>query len=169
MEAPWGLLCSREQMAQLTFKLNHAKATKDGRLSVSTETKGELTGVQDVSHPVFQEKIADRYEVLLKEQFLLDMSQERNQLVFVEADHVGEAEFDSVNQVFHMELFDKEENKIYITVHYTKEEKGLIWTLEKMQERMKKNNGKKKIFFGRLYLEKGKCHLYPIECFERGD
>lgn len=169
MEAPWGLMCNREQMAQMTFRLSFAKATKDRRLSASSKTKGELIGEQDFNHPVLDDMIACNYEALLKEQFLKGMKEEKEQLVFVRAEQVGEAEFDSVNQVFHMELFDKEENKIYVTVHYTPEEKFLIWALEKMQERIKKNSHKKKVFFGRLYLEDGKCHLYPIECFERGE
>ena len=67
-----------------------------------------------------------------------------------------------------MELFDMSGNKIYITVHYTPEEKLLINALEKMKERVKKT-GNKKIFFGKLYVENGRCHLYPVECFERGE
>ena len=164
MEAPWGLMCNREEMMQMTFRLSFAKATKDNKLSVSKETKGEVMGERNYLHPIFDDMIACNFEELLKEQFLKGMKEEKNQLVFVQAEQVGEAEFDSVNQVFHMELFDEEGNKIYVTVHYTPEEKLLIQALERMQERIKKNGHQKKVFFGRLYVKDGKCHLYPIEC-----
>ena len=164
LQAPWGLTCNKEQMAQAVFRLAFAKATKDGRLSASSETKGELMAQQDFTHEIFDDLIACNYEALLKEQFLKGMKEERNQLTFVKAEQVGEAKFDSVNQVFHMELFDKEKNRIYVTVHYTPEEKYLIQALERMQQRIKNNSHEKKVFFGRLYLKDGKCHLYPIEC-----
>lgn len=164
MQAPWGLMCNREEMMQMTFRLSFAKATKDNKLSVSKETKGEVLGERNYLHPVFNDMIACNFEELLKKQFLKGMKEEKNQLVFVQAEQIGEAEFDSVNQVFHMELFDEEGNKIYVTVHYTPEEKLLIQALERMQERIKKNGHGKKVFFGRLYVKDGKCHLYPIEC-----
>ena len=166
MEAPWGLMCNREEMTQMMFHLSNAKSTKDNKLSVSKETKGEVVEEGNYNHPIFDDLIACNFEELLKEQFSKGMQEENNQLVFVKAEQIGEAEFDSVNQVFHMELFDTLQNKIYVTVHYTPEEKFLIQTLEKMQERIKKNGNRKKVFFGRLYLEDGKCHLYPIECFD---
>lgn len=168
MEAPWGLMCSREELTQIIFQLSNAKATNDRRLSVSTETKGEVIEEKNYNHPIFDELIACNFEGLLKELFSKGMYEEKNQLVFIKAERVGESEFDTVKQVFHMELFDMSENKIYITVHYTPEENLLIKVLEKMQERIKKSDNKK-IFFGRLYLEDGMCHLYPIECFERGE
>lgn len=169
MEAPWGLMCNREEMTHMMFHLTNAKSTKDNKLSVSKETKGEVIGEGIYDHPIFDHLIACNYEELLKEQFSKGIQEEKNQLVFVKAEQIGEAEFDSVNQVFHMELFDTLQNKIYVTVHYSPEEKLLIQVLEKMKERIEKNGNKKKVFFGRLYLEDGKCHLYPIECFERGE
>ena len=166
-EAPWGLTCKKDEMSQMTFRLSSAKATKDNKLSVSKDTKGELIG-RNFDHPTLDKMISCNFEELLKNQFAKGMQEEKNQLVFVKAERIGEVEFDSINQIFHMELYDKLENKLYVTVHYTPEEKLLIQVLEKMKERIQ-NSNKKKVFFGRLYLNDGKCHLYPIECFERGE
>ncbi|MBR6771209.1 MAG: SWIM zinc finger family protein [Lachnospiraceae bacterium] len=46
--APWSLGCSRDQLMEMEFFLEQGKATEDGRLSVSQDTKGELVGVRNL-------------------------------------------------------------------------------------------------------------------------
>lgn len=68
-EAPWGLACSREQLAELDFELTNAKAASGGRLSASQDTKGEILGQRDLNDPGIQELIYMDYERLLEDYF----------------------------------------------------------------------------------------------------
>lgn len=47
-QAPWGLNCSREKMMELEFYLIQARATQEGRLSVSRDTGSEIVGKRDL-------------------------------------------------------------------------------------------------------------------------
>ncbi len=161
--APWELLCTREQMMELEFKLNHAKVASGGRLSVSQETKGTIIEKRDLTNEAFTSMIVWNYETLA-EQILLEQTEK---LALIGAVDWGETSFDKIGQQFFWKLYDKEGRTLFISLKYTKEDKMLIHMLERLEKRLKNYEKKEIFFFGLLYLDEEKriC-LYPIEFFQ---
>ena len=167
-QAPWGLNCSREQMMELEFYLDHAKAARDGRLSVSQETKSEVSGVRDFRREEVRNIVFWDYEQLLLACFgEEERKNEGERLALVGASCCRESGFDTVHQRFSMEILDQKGRKLTVAVTYSKEEKLTIQVLERLNERLKKEKDQTLIFFGAPYLEQGKLCLYPIEVFGR--
>ena len=162
-QAPWGLNCSRERMAELEFYLSQAKATEDGRLSVSQDTKSEIVGGRDLSRKEIQEMIVWDYRDLLKE---ID-SEGREKPALVGAAGCREGRFDTVRQRFSMEIIDRYGRSLYVAVNYSKEEKLTIRVLERLSSRLKTQERARMVFFGIPYLEEGRLCLYPVEYFEQ--
>ncbi|GFI09487.1 hypothetical protein IMSAGC007_01950 [Lachnospiraceae bacterium] len=167
-QAPWGLNCSREQMMDLEFYLDHAKAARDGRLSVSQETKSEVSGARDFRREDIRKAVFWDYEQLLSACFgEQEQKDEGERLALAGALSCREAGFDTVHQRFSMELLDKKGRKLSVAVTYSKEEKLTIQVLERLNERLKKEKDQTLIFFGIPYLEQGRLCLYPVEVFGR--
>ncbi len=166
-QAPWGLMCSREQMMELEFYLDCAKATGDGRLSASQETKAEIAGKKQTEGEAFRQMAFTDYRKLLELCHEEDTDKRGKEcLALVEAASCREGSFDSVQQRFSMELFDRGGRRILAAVKYSREEKLTIQALERLGNRL--GTGKKPFyFFGSLYLEQGQLCLYPIEIYER--
>lgn len=167
-QAPWGLNCSREQMMELEFYLDRAKAARDGRLSVSRETKSEAAGVRNFQREEIRRTVFWDYKQLLFTHFGEEEQKDGGErLALVGALKCREAVFDTVHQRFSMEILDKKGRKISVAVTYSKEEKLTIQVLERLSARLKEEKDQTLIFFGIPYLEQGKLCLYPIEVFGR--
>lgn len=175
--APWGLNCTREDLAQLHIRLTGAKAAKGNRLSVSQDTRGEILKKRLPYEPAFYEKIVWDYRQLLNQHFAKpsDRQEETDQLALVGVARLGETVFDSVNQRFFLPLYDRAGRELPISLRYSKEERYTIRVLERLQKRIQEqvqkqaqqeNNHTAQAFFGRLYLENGQLMLYPIEFFD---
>lgn len=163
-------------MMELEFYLEQAKATEDGRLSVSQETKSEIVGERNLKQEALVQMIYWDYGKLLQEVFgteqegfgLSDKNEGRERLALVAAVGCEESRFDSVLQRFTMGLWDKKGNRLSIALRYSKEEQYTIRVLERLSSRLKKQGMKHMVFFGIPYLEQGELFLYPIEFFEGG-
>lgn len=164
--APWGLNCSREQMLELEFYLDHAKAAEGGRLSSSQETKAEIVGIRDLSQEAVQKRVLWDYRALLELAGTDGLEPKGDLLALVGAVHCKEGVFDPVQQRFSMELTDRGGRKIQVAVRYTEEEKLLIRVLERLGRRIREQGEKPLVFLGIPYVERGELNLYPIEYFE---
>lgn len=183
--APWGLNCSREQMQKLEFDLQNAKAASGGRLSVSQETKGEITGTGSIDSEEVNSMIVWDYETLLKSCFgrgegesdteseteeqaegMNRTTGRRERLALVGAVRWGETSFDTVSQRFSWSMYDETGRKLYISLKYTKEERLTISLLERLEQRLRNRTQGSIVFFGSLYMdEESRLCLYPIEFF----
>lgn len=173
--APWGLNCSREQLQSLEFELMDAKAASGGRLSVSKESRGEAVGERSLLNPAVKEQIFWDYEALLEEHFGIRSPKQglmnrafgrREKLALAGAVRWDETCFDTVEQRFSWNLYDRKGCRLSIALKYTKEEKLTIQLLERLEQRLKKRSRKAVVFFGSVYLdEEGRLCLYPIEFF----
>ncbi|MBQ9990897.1 MAG: SWIM zinc finger family protein [Lachnospiraceae bacterium] len=159
-EAPWGLNCTREELGQSEFYLKGARVTRDGRLSVSQETKGEIAGKRQLDDKGLEELVFKDYSRLLK-----SWDEHRGQPVLAGARKLGEAVFDPVEQRFSMELKDEAGRILLVAVKYSKEEQLTIRFLERLNKQLKEKKESGVIFLGEPYLEKGQLCLYPIEYF----
>ncbi len=164
--APWGMNCSREQMTELEFYLDHARATEDGRLSGSQETKAELGGIRDLGREEIRQKVFWDYRELLGLIRRENRKKGGERLALVGAARCGESAFDPVRQTFIMTLYDREERRLSVAVHYSAEEKLTIKVLERLSARIREQGGASLVFFGIPYVEEGHLCLYPIEFFE---
>lgn len=160
-QAPWGLNVSRARMMELEFYLTQAKATKDGRLSVSQETKSEIAGQRQLGKKEIREMIVWDYRELLEKL----ASGDHEPLVLAGAVSCREGSFDPVGQRFSMEICDRNGRSLSVAVTYSREEKFIIHALERLSARLKKQEQRGMVFFGIPYLEKGRLCLYPIEYF----
>ncbi len=166
--APWGLPCSREELLRLEFSLKNAKAASGHRLSASQDTKGEIVGSRDLSSGAFQDKMIWDYERLARQYFALRQEQERREYpALVGVVRFGETSFDKVSQRFSWSLYDWMGRTLFISLRYTKEEQMTIRLLERLEQRLRKQELGSMAFFGFLYLdEEGRLCLYPVEFFQ---
>lgn len=189
--APWGLTCNREQLAELEFELTNAKAATGERLSVSQDTKGELLGPRNLETSEIRELIYEDYEQLLQDFFGMQQNyaddgleeeaaegettdkdnssgeKRRERLVLVQAFGWEEPSFDFVSQRFSWGIHDRKGRTLFISLRYTKAEQLTITMLERLEQRLKRQEGRSLLFLGAVYLENGRLCLYPIE-FYRG-
>ena len=160
-QAPWGLNCSREKMMELEFYLTDAKTAKDGRLSVSRETKSEIVGNRDLHGKEIREMVIWDYSRLFQERII-----QSREPVLAGAVHCKKGSFDTVKQRFDMEIYDVQGNCLHVAVTYSKEERLTIRVLERLSGRLDRQEDSPLVFFGIPYLEEGKICLYPIEYFD---
>lgn len=168
--APWSLNCSREQMQTLEFDLKNAKAASGGRLSVSQETKAEITGVRSLNKEEVRQTIWWDYEALLTEYFSggkKDNTAGRQEcLALVGAVRWGETSFDTIEQRFSWSLYDQMGRKLFISLKYTKEERLTINFLERLEQKLRKRTQGSIVVFGSVYIDEGgSLCLFPIEFF----
>ena len=159
--APWGLNVSRSELQKLEFDLQNAKAAPGGRLSVSQESKGEITGTRSLADEKTSRMIWWDFEKMLQEYFFGGQ-----ELALAGAVRWEKSVFDTVNQRFSWSVFDREGRELFISLKYTKEEKMTVQLLERMEKRLRGYPFEEIVFFGSLYLdEEGRFCLYPIEVF----
>lgn len=189
--APWGLTCNREQLAELEFELTNAKAGTGERLSVSQDTKGELLGPRNLETSEIREVIYEDYEQLLQDFFGMQQNytddgleeevtkdetmesdhssgeKRRERLVLVQAFGWEEPSFDFVSQRFSWGIHDRKGRTLFISLHYTKAEQLTITMLERLEQRLKRQEERNLLFLGAVYLENGRLCLYPIEFYRK--
>ena len=163
--APWGLNCNREQMTELEFELKDAKAASGGRLSSGQETRGEPLGPRNLNIPGVREMIYEDYRRLLEDYF--EPHQNREKLALIQAYDWDEPSFDFISQRFSWRLHDSRGQTIFISLRYTKSDKLVITMLERLQQRLKRQEEKNLLFLGTVYLDEGRLCLYPIEFFRQ--
>lgn len=189
--APWGLTCNREQLSELEFELTNAKAATGERLSVSQDTRGELLGPRNLETSEVRDLVYEDYEQLLQDFFGMQQNfaddsleeeavedetmerghssgeKRRERLVLVQAFGWEEPSFDFVSQRFSWGIHDRKGRTLFISLRYTKAEQLTITMLERLEQRLKRQEGRSLLFLGAVYLENGRLCLYPIE-FYRG-
>lgn len=187
--APWGLTCSREQLAELEFELTNARTAIGERLSVSQDTRGELLGPRNLEKPEIREIIYGDYEQLLQDFFGMQQNyaddgleeeaaegetverdhfsgeKRRERLVLVQAFGWEEPSFDFVSQRFSWGIHDRKGRTLFISLRYTKAEQLTVTMLERLEQRLKRQEGRNLLFLGGVYLEDGRLCLYPIEFY----
>lgn len=166
VQAPWGLNCSRQQMQSLVFELQNARAASGRRLSVSQESRGEATAVRSPDLEEIREMIYWDYEKVVLD--CMGQKETENSLALVGAVRWDEAFFDKVKQRFSWNMYDEKGRRLSIAMNYTKEEKLIINLLERLEQRLRKQQPGAIVFLGSFYVdEEGRPCLYPIEFFVR--
>ena len=181
-ESPWGLPCSMQKMARAKLVLKNAKANRENRLSSTSKSSAELIGESSITEELLSDNIYDDFARLWKDYMgrlkaasrgvsgvSKDIS-ETDKLFLVKPSRIYDMNFDEIKQqlVFYME--DKIGRTLYAKLTYSKEEADAIKSLERMKRNIEKKKEKLPVFLGIIYVEDGKCVMYPIETLQiRGD
>lgn len=178
--APWGLNCNREQLQSLSFRLLNARAASGRRLSVSQESRGEVTGSRSHEQEEIRRMVWWDYEKLLLDSFREEetasgtasgtQKSRGERLALVGAVRWDEACFDQVRQRFSWNMYDGKGRRLAICLNYTRQEKLVIGLLERLEQRLRGRPRGTVVFFGSFYTdEEGGLCLYPIEFFVRDE
>lgn len=167
-KAPWQLPCKLEDLAEAEFILYNGKASKEHRLSATSEAKSEYFGVRKLTKENFKKQYFEDFMQLFEDRLKDSWQQEdaKNSLVLIQADHIKNASFNTIKQVYSMELFDKEGQRIIIEVPYSKAEHYTIRYLERLAKRIGQGEVKVPCFFGSIYIREAAVRLYPINYYD---
>ena len=166
-QAPWGLQVPIEGMVKLKIHLQGAKCDASGRLSSSQDTKGEIVDSRELTPELLQGCYYEDFGQAFAEQIVVEEPEEiqtipkEERLVFLKPAQVDAAEFDEVEQILHMPLWDKQGRRVMVEIPYSKREDATIRYLERMKD------GQSPCFVGRLYLKESQLQLYPLELFTK--
>ena len=164
--APWELNCSLEQITDLEFVLKDPSVTQSGRISSGSKTKAEIVGVKPFSREFWNGRTDRDFLALLKGTFEEDAGSKQEHLAVVLPARCKGSQFDSIRQIFCMELEDLMGRVLEIEVRYSQEEEPVIKTLEKLSQRLQAKRNALPAFVGRLYLKDGHMKMYPVDYFD---
>lgn len=175
--APWGLPIDMEEMANTRIHLEGAKCNGNGRLSSSSETKGEVTGERKLCKDEILSCYYSDFGTLYREViepsrrgWLYEKAEDNGEtggLVFVQAAACEASCFDRAEQRFSLTLLDEQRKEIIVQVTYSKRESLTIRYLERLAKRILEKDKPVPCFVGKAYLEDNRIKLYPIACLER--
>ncbi len=171
--APWGLPVSIKELVGLRIHLYGVRCDERGRLSASSETKGEVTGNCKKENCLHTKEFGTWYYrdfgKLFVEQigrtqvpWLKENREERRdgKLVLLRPYSFTKAEFSETEQKLEMWLYDASGREVLLELAYSKNEEWGIGYLERLTE------DKKPYFLGKLYFRDGRIRLYPVTVFE---
>ncbi len=164
--APWGLPCPLRQAWNRGLDLTGAKANRTGGLSSTQQCTAALLAPQPPGAVFPEEEMITDFSRLLEERSA-PHAPEISRLAVVRPARCRAQDYDTVGQVFSMELLDQEGRDLWLTVRYRKEEAKVVDILEQLARRLQNEEGLRPVFFGVVYREGDRLKLYPIECFLR--
>jgi hypothetical protein len=186
VHTPWGLSLSMEEIASARLFLRDAKADERGRLSSSGETKGECAGMRRLTDELLKDWYYEDFYTLFRERIPgYESNGEETEdteenagalrdsgrtLVFVRPCIVGQSDFSDVKQSLTLPLQDGAGRELLIEVVYSRRESATIRYLERVARKWSQDRPeegtKPPCFFGRIYLEDDRIHMYPLAIFE---
>lgn len=173
-KAPWQLSCKLEELAEGKILLHNGKASKEHRLSSTSEAKAEYLGKRRLEREKLKKQYYEDFLRLFEERLADSWQQEgkgmeNDGLVLVRPVCVQNASFDGIKQEYSMELYDKENHRIILEVPYSKTEHYTIRYLERLAKRIGQGDLPVPCFFGSLFIKDGTMRLYPINYYENMD
>lgn len=161
---PWGLPCPLRKVWNCALDLSGARANRTGGLSATEQCRAVLLGPRK-PWSVFPEDAVDTdFSGLLGARSRRN-APEISRLAVVRPAQCRVQPYDHVQQVFSMQLLDRESRSLWLTVRYKQEEAGVISMLEALVRQLQLRPSLRPVFFGILYREDDCLKLYPIEYF----
>lgn len=168
--SPFGLFCPFSEFSRKEFLLYHPRVNRNNRISSSEKSRGELLGDSSLRKYDLSKFWYDDFYEIFDRCLAKGQEEEQERLIFVEADRMEESVYNEKTQTYSLPLYDKKNRKLVISVRFSKEEKPVIQTLERMEkEREEKQSNSIPIFLGIVFLKEGQLSLYPIEMWKDGD
>ncbi len=158
--APWGMPCTLRKAWNCALDLKGPKVNDSNNLSASQDTEAVYLGSAKPWLVVPEDVVFQDFADLVERSAVNKREIER--LVVLKPQRMELRQFDAVEQVFSMDLFDEKGRDIRLEVRYSEQEKDVIRMLEALQ---RQDPGCPPVFFGLLYREGALLKCYPIEYF----
>lgn len=168
-ETPWGLPVPVKDLAFWHIRLRQAKCDSRGRLSSSSETKGELIAERRKGKKILTAEMLggwyyEDFTKLFTERIKLktkktQQARTKPLLVFLKPESCEQAFFSETEQKLFMTLYDSAGKEVIVEIAYSRDEAEGIKYLEKI------TNKNLPCFFGKIYLRDGRIRMYPIAVF----
>lgn len=184
-QAPWGLSLTLEELASVRICLKGARVDERGRLSASGESRAETAGGRKFSNELLASWYYDDFLTLFTERIRgRDTGEEtgeaqdglpekRPELAFVRPADFGVPDFSDTRQLFTLPLLDRAGRELIVEVAYSKRESDTIRYLERYIKKWRRDlsdaekaERKPPCFLGKIYLQNGRIHMYPLALFE---
>ncbi|OZI12888.1 hypothetical protein CEW92_04365 [Bacillaceae bacterium SAS-127] len=162
----WDMNASLEDLSRHTFTLQRCKINEQYRLSSSEQTTGTIDARTNVSDICFGSCSFDNWEALRNfyethhSYQLVEDNQEGN-LFFFDVHAWGDSEFNDVTQTLRIPIYDKNEERLIVSIAYNQETKYLI----KVFERLTRKNRLHHALLGKLYKVDGEYRVEPITLY----
>lgn len=160
--APWDLPCTLRKAWCCALDLKDPRVNDSGNLSATKDTNAIWLGSAKPWLVVKEESIIRDFSELVERSG--SNRNEIDRLVVIKPQTAELREFDSVEQVFSMGLFDGQGRDIRLEVRYSKQEEGVVRMLDALADRIR-SGGAIPVFFGILSRDGDLIKFYPIEYF----
>lgn len=168
-EAPWGLNCNLENLAELHIHLKDARCDGRRRLSSSMETRGDILGKEQPDQEMLSDWYYEDFGKLFADQIKPPQKTAQKDsepdiwgrnLVFIQPSFCERAVFSKTEQALSMTLYDTQKREVILELAYSKEDAASIRYLEKIKE------NEPPCFIGKVYLRDGRIRLIPVDTWK---
>lgn len=160
--APWDLPCTLRKAWNCAFDVKGPRVNASNNLSATRDSEAVYLGSAKPWLVVEKDSICTDFSELVEKSAA--NRREIDRLVVLRPKMVQLRQFDSVEQVFSMDLYDAESRDIRLEVRYSEKEEGVIRMLETLSRQVQLGICPP-VFFGEVYREGSRIKFYPIEFF----
>ncbi|WBW96980.1 hypothetical protein [Oceanirhabdus sp. W0125-5] len=162
-QGKWNIQASMKDICRGELILENCKVNRNNRISSSKEINGEIIRKSPICTLDFKGILYKEWRKIREDKeknfiFSIIDRDELDNILLIEPQEYGEAEFDQVNQRLTIEMYDKYGDIMSILVPFTKENEFLIRALERA---VKKNKLGCRVL-GRVYKLEGEYFIHPI-------
>ena len=165
---PWNLPCTLPQLSMAKVRIRDGKANDEKRLSSTSQAQAELLRVGGALPDAIGELIFDDFEELWGA-YLERLNKakgelsEAEKLFLIRPRELLSVEYDEITQRSVLWLEDQQGRRLRGELRFSKQEETAIRSLERMEQKIRKQGKELPVFFGSLYVNDGECLFYPIE------
>ena len=159
--APWGMPCTLRKAWNCAMDLKGPKVNDSHNLSASQDTEAVYLGSAKPWLVVPDSALCRDFDSLVERSD--PKRKEIDRLVVLKPQRMELRQFDAVEQVFSMDLFDDHGRDIRLEVRYSEQEEDVIRMLEALKAQPA---DRPPVFLGILYREGELLKCYPIEYFK---
>jgi hypothetical protein len=154
--------CTLRKAQGCALDLKGPRVNDAGNLSATKDTEAVYLGSAKPWLVVGKECICCDFSGLVEKS--APNNREIDRLVVIKPEKVELRQFDAVQQIFSMSLFDEQGRDVRLEVRYSAQEEGVVRMLEDLSHRIRRGE-KPPVFFGLVYREDDLIKFYPIEFF----
>ncbi len=160
--APWGMPCTLRKAWGCALDLKGPRVNESRNLSATQDTEAVYLGSAKPWLVVQKDSVCAEFPGLVEKSS--PKNRETDRLVVLKPERVELRDFDTVQQLFSMGLYDAAGRDIRLEVRYSAKEEGVVQMLEGLAKAVSKG-AKPPVFFGTVHREEDLIKFYPIEFF----
>ena len=167
LAAPWGLYGGIDEIMKSQLRLVSPKLSGN-KLSSSNETKADIIDTVNFNQQVVFDNIYSDFAKMLYDVFGKKNNSESSdeRLVMVAPKRCISSETNEITQTHYIVIEDINDCKITVKARYRSENRDFFARLSGIGSLMIDNPDKQFVIFGNIYIENGKCFIYPIAIYD---